>query len=216
MPKFTQRCSTNLSSSTKVPSSKRRPSLSRAVSLPVAFTFSRALAPPPSSIFFSRALMSSIFSLFVTAFLLFVFWNGLERRLFPLAQLEQHAAGGTGVHEGDLRAARGVAGLLVNEPHAQGLELRQGRLEVVDSQRHVLDAFAVLVDVLGYEAVRRRGLEQLDLGLADGEEGHAHFLLGHLFDTHGLQPHRFIDLQGFGDAFHCDSDVIYTRNLHVD
>src|SRR5512135_1995527 len=119
MPKFTQRCSTNLSSSTKVPSSKRRASLSRAVSLPVAFTFSRPLAPPPLSIFFSRALLSSIFSLFVTAILLFVFWNGLERRLFPLAQLEQHAAGGSGVHEGDLRAARAVAGLLVNEPHAQ-------------------------------------------------------------------------------------------------
>ena len=77
MPKFTQRCSTNLSSSTKVPSSKRRASLSRADSLPVAFTFSRALAPPPSSIFFSRVLMSSIFSLFVTAPHLFLFWIGL-------------------------------------------------------------------------------------------------------------------------------------------
>ncbi|OPY05014.1 MAG: hypothetical protein A4E67_02133 [Syntrophaceae bacterium PtaB.Bin038] len=70
MPKFVQRCSTNLSSSTKVPSSKSRASLSRAVSLPVAFTFSRAWAPPPISIFRSRALMSSIFSLFVTVLFL--------------------------------------------------------------------------------------------------------------------------------------------------
>src|SRR6266403_1045152 len=49
MPKSTQRCRTNLSSSSKVPSSNKRWMRSRAVSLPALCSRSRRSAPPPAS-----------------------------------------------------------------------------------------------------------------------------------------------------------------------
>src|SRR5437870_1557050 len=49
IPKSTQRCRTNLSSSSKLPSSRRRWMRSRAVSLPVLCSRSRRSGPPPAS-----------------------------------------------------------------------------------------------------------------------------------------------------------------------
>src|SRR5260370_19399249 len=49
MPKSTQRCRTNLSSSSNVPSSRRRGRRLRAVSLPVLCSRSRRSGPPPAS-----------------------------------------------------------------------------------------------------------------------------------------------------------------------
>ena len=55
-------------------------------------------------------------------------------------------------------------------------------------ESYVLDASATAVvgDELGYGAVFGRGFEKLDLGLSDAEEGCAHFLIGHLFDSEAL------------------------------
>src|SRR5229473_3901762 len=49
IPKSTQRCRTNLSSSSKLPSSRRRWMRSRAVSLPALCSRSRRSGPPPAS-----------------------------------------------------------------------------------------------------------------------------------------------------------------------
>src|SRR5258708_1108769 len=49
IPKSTQRCRTNLSSSSKLPSSRSRWMRSRAVSLPVLCSRSRRSGPPPAS-----------------------------------------------------------------------------------------------------------------------------------------------------------------------
>src|SRR5580692_4808820 len=49
MPKSTQRCRTNLSSSSKEPSSRSRLMRSRAVSLPALCSRSRRSGPPPAS-----------------------------------------------------------------------------------------------------------------------------------------------------------------------
>ena len=82
MPKLSQRCCTNISSSRKLPGSKSRSSLSRAVSLPPRFCLSTALAPPISLIFFSlsssfwiASLVESIVSSPLQVYWMYRLWN---------------------------------------------------------------------------------------------------------------------------------------------
>src|SRR5580700_9453929 len=63
MPKSTQRCRTNLSSSSNVPSSSSRWMRSRAVSLPALCSRSRRSGPPPASASAERRRSSSMRSL---------------------------------------------------------------------------------------------------------------------------------------------------------
>ena len=55
MPKFVQRCWTNISYSSKLPSSRRSAIRSRAVSLPLACWASMRFSPPPSRAFARRS-----------------------------------------------------------------------------------------------------------------------------------------------------------------
>ena len=57
--------------------------------------------------------------------------------------------------------------LLVDQPHAARLELRQRRVDVVDAQRDVMQARAALLDELRDRRVGRRRLEQFERRLAD-------------------------------------------------
>jgi len=73
--------------------------------------------------------------------------------LISLAQFNQYAAGGFGMEEGDLCAAGPDSGFLVDQPDPFGLELRQGLFDVVHAESHMLDAFALLFNVLGDRSV---------------------------------------------------------------
>ena len=63
VPKFVQRCCTNISNSSKLPSSSSRAILSRAVSLPFWCWASMRFCPPPNFAAFLRSINSFIFSI---------------------------------------------------------------------------------------------------------------------------------------------------------
>ena len=65
-----------------------------------------------------------------------------------LLQLDQHAVGARRVDERDQRAFGAGPRLLVDQPRAAGLQLRQRRADVVDAQRDVVQARAALLDEL--------------------------------------------------------------------
>ena len=76
IPKLVQRCSLNMSNSSKLPSSSNMSMRSRAVYLPRACCFSMAFSPPPRRAFSRLAISSLIFStcLLMIFFMFNVLW----------------------------------------------------------------------------------------------------------------------------------------------
>ena len=70
----------------------------------------------------------------------------LRRRLL---QLDEHAVRGRRVNERDQRAFGARPRLLVDQPDAARLQVRERRVDVVDAQRDVMQAGAALLDELG-------------------------------------------------------------------
>ena len=89
------------------------------------------------------------------------------------------------VDEGHPAAAGADPRRLVDERHAPGLHLGQGRLDVVHQHADVVQAGALLEEPRDH---RRRvgGLQQLQVRLAHGQEGGPHLLGRHLVG--GLDP----------------------------
>ena len=71
-----------------------------------------------------------------------------------------------GMDERDERAVRAGPRLLVDQPHAARLQLRERRVDVVDAQRDVMEPGPALLDELRDRRVGRGRLEQFERRLA--------------------------------------------------
>src|SRR5438445_6098312 len=107
-----------------------------------------------------------------------------------LLQLDEDAVRGGGMNEGDERAFRARARLLVDEARAAGFEVRDRGVDVVDAQRDVMQAWPALLDVSRDRRCGRRRLEQLELRFADRDEVRAHVLRDDVFGRLDLQAER--------------------------
>ena len=114
-----------------------------------------------------------------------------------------------GVDERDQRAFGAGPRLLVDEPRAARLQLRERGMDVVDAQRDVMEPGAALADVLRDRRVGRRRLEQLELRFPDGHEVRADALRRHFFRRLDLEAERVaIERQRGRQVLHRDPDVI--------
>ena len=113
------------------------------------------------------------------------------------------------VDEGDQRVLGAGPRLLVDQPGAARLELRQRGVDVVHAQRDVVQARAALVGVLRDRRIGRGRFEQFQLGLADRQEMRAHALRGDLFGRFDLEAERVaIERERRREILHRDADVI--------
>ena len=79
----------------------------------------------------------------------------------------------------------------------------------------MVDADAAVLDILGDRRILRRGLQQLDLRLAQHEEGRAHLLVGDLLDRIALQAQYVLPVgNGFIQALYSDAEMLDMRNFH--
>ena len=95
-----------------------------------------------------------------------------------------------GVNEGYPGPARTVARRLVDQLDTLGFQLRESCFNVVDSDRDVMQALAVLLDELGDRAVGTGSLQQLDLRATHRQECRSQFPFSYLFDTMRLDTQR--------------------------
>src|SRR5713226_3493247 len=86
--------------------------------------------------------------------------------LVGLDQLQQGAAEGLGMEEGDLVPARAGPGDLVDERHAPGVQAREQRIEIADAQREVVERVAALLQepLQALVALRRDQLQRRPVG----------------------------------------------------
>src|SRR5215831_19497669 len=84
------------------------------------------------------------------------------------------------MNERHLRALGSRAWLLVDEPSAAGLQLRERRGDVVNAKGDVVQARPPLLDVPGDRRVGRGRFEQLEARLPDRDEVGAHALRLHI------------------------------------
>lgn len=121
------------------------------------------------------------------------------------------------MHESDLHLASAVAGSLVNHPNAGSGSVSDSGFDVVYANCHMLDARAVLGNVLADRAIAVLGdvNEELDEGLAAGNENGSNALLLNYFGTGGLQAeHLGVDFSSFvKSAFAGDAYVVNTDSL---
>jgi hypothetical protein len=66
--------------------------------------------------------------------------NGVSVALADLHELDQDAAHGRRVHEGDAGVARARPGSLVDQPSSLGAQMRQRLGDVLDAVRDVMEA----------------------------------------------------------------------------
>ena len=125
-----------------------------------------------------------------------------------LLQLDEHAVRAE-VNEGDQRAFGAGPRLLVDQPRASRLQLRERGADVVDAQRDVVQARAALVGVLRDRRIGRGRLEQLQLRFADRQKVGADALRGDLFGRFDLEPKRVaVERERRRQVAHRDADVI--------
>jgi hypothetical protein len=108
------------------------------------------------------------------------------------------------------------ARLLVDEPRAARLQLRQSGGDVVDAQRDVMEAGAALLDVPRNRRIGRRGLEELKLRLPHRNEVRANALRGHVFRCfYGKTERIAVKGKSGVEIFHRDADVIENGLHHL-
>ena len=76
------------------------------------------------------------------------------------------------------------------------------------------DAGAVLLDEAGDGAVGLGALQELQLAVAAGQEGHFHLLLGNDLIPRGLEAQALIKLYGLVQIFHGDANMVNTFEFH--
>lgn len=73
---------------------------------------------------------------------------------------------------------------------------------------------AVFLQELGDGAVGGGALQQLQLAVAAGEEGHLHLLIRYDFGAAGDKAQRLVELAGLLQIGYADSNVIYSCGIH--
>ena len=118
----------------------------------------------------------------------------------------------------DLRAARADTRLLIDHADALRHEVGDRVLDVVDAQRNVLNALAVLLNVLRDGAVRRRADEQLNLAAVRRRmEGRRDFLLSNrLLVRAGNADNIRPEILSLFEILNGNADVIHSQNLEHD
>src|SRR5688572_3168316 len=111
--------------------------------------------------------------------------------------------------EGHQRALGTRPRLIVDQPHPASLQLRERRPDVVDAERHMMEAWAALLDKPGDRRIAGGRLEQFQGSRADRNEVRANPLRHHLFGGFDLQTQRIaIERQRLRDVADSDADVI--------
>jgi hypothetical protein len=117
--------------------------------------------------------------------------------------------------EGHQRLLGAGPRLAVDQPRAARLELSERGVDVVHSERDVVQAWTALVGVLGDRRVGRGRFEQLELGVADGNEMRAHALRADLFRRFDLEAERVaVERERCRQIGDRDADVI-EHSLHA-
>src|SRR6185436_2536089 len=96
---------------------------------------------------------------------------------------------------------------LVDQAIPFRFQSREMRLDVVDAEADVMDPFAAFLDELRDRRVGAGRLEELEVGVADGEEGRFHFLRLDRFGVLDRQAEGLVDLRRV-ERLHRDADVI--------
>ena len=125
-----------------------------------------------------------------------------------LKQLDQNAMRSLGVHKGH-SAMSASTRRLVNQRHLVGFETIQCCLNVLHLDTDMMDALAALIQELGNARVVTGVLHQLNIALANRQEGDLYLLVR---DPPNLLQRKsqclLIDFQGFLDVVHHNSDMI--------
>ena len=134
------------------------------------------------------------------------------------AEFHKGAHSGFRVEEGDVEAFCAFAGCLVNRAAALFFCFGQGVGNAVGyCECHVLYAAATAVvgNEFGDGAVFSCAFEKFDFGLADLEEGCAHFLVCHFFYCEAFKTENvFVERNGFVEGGYRDADVFDMGNIH--
>src|SRR5262249_44917891 len=108
-------------------------------------------------------------------------------------QLQERAAEGLGMEEGDFVPARAWPRDLVDERHASGAQAGEQRVQVLDAQREVVERVAALLQEL-LEPLVALGRDQLERGaIGEVEEGGVHLLRGDEFPVGDLLAEELLD-----------------------
>src|SRR5688500_15014035 len=127
--------------------------------------------------------------------------------LHPFGELDQHAVTRRGMQERGPAAVRPRHRRFVDEPVALRLQGLEVFFDVVDSEADVMNALAALLDELRDRGVGAGWLEELQVRVADGEEGRLYLLRLDGLDVLDAQSQRLVDACRI-ERFHGDSDVI--------
>jgi hypothetical protein len=125
-----------------------------------------------------------------------------------LADFEEDAAGARRVDE-EVEVAFG-SGLNIfgDEARALGFEDVEGGGDVVDVEGDVVEAFAAFGEETADGRVGGGGLEELDAGVAGGDEGGADLLVLDGFFVDDAEAEGLVELAGLGDAVDRDAEVV--------
>src|ERR1019366_2048213 len=110
-------------------------------------------------------------------------------------------AAGTGTH------------LIAGEPDAVGAEAIEGRIDVVETDREMVQPFTSLFYKAAYGGVWGGRFEQFEAGIAERQPGGFYlFMLDGLLVANG-DAERRVEAPGSVDAAHGDTDVVELRGL---
>src|ERR671911_2632403 len=110
--------------------------------------------------------------------------------LYLLFELDEHAVRAGRMDERDQRAVGARPRMLVDQPDAVRLEPRQGRREVVDPQRDVVQARATPLEIPGNRRVLAGRFEELERRPGGGDEVRPHPLRRDLLGRFDCQAER--------------------------
>lgn len=141
------------------------------------------------------------------------YMSGIERRRGRLAKLDEDAVRLLGVEEKDTLVVGARAGGIAEGFKAPLTEVLHGGLDVVDFERHVMQAFAAPLQKAGDRGVGAEGFEEFYLGRLSTEKMRAHALFGHRFDLvgEGIQQ-RGIEIRYRRYVLDSDADVFEMRH----
>ncbi len=108
--------------------------------------------------------------------------------LGQLVELDHDAVGAFRMDEGIPPPTHPDQGLLVDELDAALLQAGEHAFDVVHLQAQVVHAGAALLQVASQAAAGCRGLDELHLAIADGQEGDPGAFLRYVFEASQAQP----------------------------
>ena len=138
------------------------------------------------------------------------------RLCLGFAELGEDAHGALRVKEGNVHGVSALAGSLVDKADACSVSLSDSvGYAVLNAECHVVHALAALLEISSDGALGRCGLKELQLHLANLEEGGLHFLVFNYLGLVALEAEYVLEIgENFFNAFNGDADVFDLRNLH--